>query len=237
MSRQLILDLAHPETPRFANFVAAGNREAVAALQALSSTTLPQTGLLLWGASGAGKSHLLEAAMTAARTAGRAIVPCAEHWPNPRDLAAGALVVVDDVDAIDAEAQARLFTLVNALPSLGGQWLAAAHLPPARLPLRDDLRTRLAQGLVLEVLPLADEDKAAALTAYARERGFDLSDDVVMYLLAHGRRDMKTLVATLAALDGQSLAAKRKVTVPLLREWLQHDLDLARARIDRGDGR
>jgi DnaA family protein len=114
------------------------------------------------------------------------------------------------------------------LASVGGQWLAASHVPPMALPLRDDLRTRLALGLVLEIQPLADADKPAALAAYARERGFHLSDDVIVYLLAHGRRDMTSLVATLAALDRRSLAMKRNVTVPLLRDWLQRDLGLSR---------
>ena len=36
---------------------------------------------------------------------------------------------------------------------------------------------------------------------------------------------MRTLVATLAALDRRSLAQKRPVTVPLLREWLQRSID------------
>ncbi len=99
-------------------------------------------------------------------------------------------------------------------------------VPPARLPLRDDLRTRLGWGLVYEVVPLADADKPAALAAYARARGFALSADVIAYLLAHGRRDMPTLVATLAALDRHSLATKRPITVPPAGEWLQRGLGL-----------
>ncbi len=83
-------------------------------------------------------------------------------------------------------------------------------------------------GLVFEIVPLADADKAQALAAYARERGFRLSDDVIAYLLAHGRRDMPSLVATLAALDRHSLAIQRGITVPLLRNWLQRDLGLSR---------
>ena len=114
------------------------------------------------------------------------------------------------------------------MPGRGGQWLAAASAPPASLPLRDDLRTRVALGLVFEIVPLSDTDKSVALAAYARERGFRLSDDVIAYLLAHGRRDMPTLVATLAALDRHSLATQRAITVPLLRDWLQRELGLAR---------
>jgi DnaA family protein len=62
------------------------------------------------------------------------------------------------------------------------------------------------------------------LAAYARGRGFELSAEVIDYLLRHGRRDMPSLLAALAALDRFSLAAKRPITVPLLREWLQESL-------------
>jgi DnaA family protein len=224
-AEQLILDLARPEAPTFANFVAGANREAVAALSSLANGTLPHPGLLVWGGPGGGKTHLLHAASAAARDAGRFV---AEGIIAVDDVRPGMLVVVDDVHGLAPSAQAAFFTLVNALAAAGGQWLAASHVPPMRLPLRDDLRTRVALGLVLEIQPLADVDKPAALATYARERGFHLSDDVIVYLLAHGRRDMKSLVATLAALDRRSLAMKRNVTVPLLREWLQRDLGLTR---------
>jgi DnaA family protein len=227
MSEQLILDLAQPEPPTFANFVAGANREALAALSALASGTSPETGVLLWGAEGAGKSHLLRATVAAAEAI-RPVVYCVSprDVPAGSDLAPSTLLVVDRADAADAVGQAHLFTQLNVLSMSGGHWLAAASLPPARLALREDLRTRLALGLVLELVPLADADKPQALAAYARERGFHLADDVIEYLLAHGRRDMTSLVAALAALDRRSLAIKRSVTVPLLREWMQGDLGL-----------
>jgi hypothetical protein len=39
---------------------------------------------------------------------------------------------------------------------------------------------------------------------------------------------MPSLVATLAALDRHSLATRRSITVPMLRDWLQRDLGLSR---------
>ena len=92
------------------------------------------------------------------------------------------------------------------------------------------MRTRLGWGLVYEALPLADEEKPEALATYARQRGFDLSTEVIDYLLRHGRRDMPSLLTTLAALDRFSLASKRAVTVRLVKEWLQQDLGLKDTR-------
>ena len=110
----------------------------------------------------------------------------------------------------------------------GGHLLVASRIPLAALTLREDLRTRLGWGLVYELVPLADADKPAALAAFARGRGFRLADEVIGYLLAHGRRDMGALLGVLVALDRQSLATKRPITVPMLRAWLQQDMDLGR---------
>lgn len=219
---QLVFELAPVEPPSFANFVPGRNAEAVARLAAAARGESPDTSILLWGAPGAGRSHLLRAAVAASL---RPALFVAGPRELPPELPTGpALVAIDDVDTADAGAQGRLFTLFNRLQESGGLLVAAAAAPPGRLALRDDLRTRLGSGLVYEVVPLRDEEKPAALERYARERGFRLSEEVIAYLLAHGRRDMGTLVATLAALDRHSLAAKRPISVPLLRQWLQREL-------------
>ena len=220
---QLIFELATPEPPTFANFLTGPNLEAVTALRGFAAGDATETGLVLWGPPGVGKSHLLKAAAMQAS----GLRPC-QLFSGPEvlpvDVAPAALVLVDDVDRADAAAQGRLFTLYNTLKATGGALVATASVPPARMPLRDDIRTRLGWGLVHEVQPLTDEDKPVALATYARSRGFELSDDVIAYLLAHGRRDMTSLLATLAALDRHSLASKRPVTTALLREWLQRGL-------------
>ena len=225
MGEQLVFELVAPEPASFANFVPGRNGEAVAALGRAAAGTLAERSIVLWGASGAGKSHLLAACADAATRHGRR----AFLWPSPSAIdpqapLAAALVAVDDVDHADADGAARLFTLYNALGEQGGTFVGASALPPARIALRDDVRTRLSWGLVLEVVPHADDDKPEALAAYARSRGFTLADEVIVYLLAHGRRDMRSLVATLAALDRTSLVQKRPVTVPLVREWLQRSI-------------
>jgi DnaA family protein len=226
---QLVFELVAPEPPTFRTFVGGRNAEALAALGRAAAGALAETGVVVWGPPGVGKSHLLAATVAAAREAGRPAVLCAapEDWPSVADP--GSLVAIDDIGAADASAQARLFSLYNALREYGGTLVAASDVPPAHLAFRDDVRTRLSWGLTFEIMPLADDEKPAALAAYAHARGFTLADDVILYLLAHGRRDMRTLMATLAVLDRRSLAQKRAVTVPLLRDWLQRSIDDPRA--------
>ena len=81
--------------------------------------------------------------------------------------------------------------------------------------------TRLAWGLVYEVHALSDEEKMHALVQRAAARGFDLSGDIVQFLLTRVPRDMRTLIAMVDALDRYSLETKRAVTLSLAREMLQ----------------
>lgn len=230
VTEQLVFDLATPEPPSFRNFLPGGNAEALAVLKALAAGEAGETGVMLWGAPGAGKTHLLRAAVAAVEARGRRalfVAAATELVGYETDLLTGQdVVAIDDIDRADPDAQARLFTLFNGLREQGRHLIVASRMPLSTLSLREDLRTRLGWGLVYEVTPLADADKPAALAAYARGRGFALSDDVVQYLLAHGRRDMAALVNVLTALDRYSLSTKRPITVPLLRGWFQRDIDL-----------
>jgi len=224
---QLVFELAPPEPPTLANFLPGRNAELVAALTRFVSGGAADTGFLIWGAAGAGKTHLLLAAgaLAHARTTTVRMFAGPDAVDDPSSVESSTLAIIDRVDESNDAAAGRIFTLYNALKECGGRLLAASRLPLASLPLREDLRTRLGWGLVYEALPLADEEKSAALDAYARRRGFHLSAEVIDYLLRHGRRDMQSLLSALAALDRVSLATKRPITVPLLKEWLQRELE------------
>jgi DnaA-homolog protein len=230
---QLVFELAVREPPCIANFLQGRNEELLTVLPAFVAGAHNATGLLLWGAPASGKSHLLVAAVALARERGL----MARYLEHPRDLdgdasddatAPDALIAIDRVDEADAASAGRMFTRFNALQERGARMIVAARTPLAALPLREDLRTRLGWGLVYEVIPLADEDKSKALAVYAKERGFSLSGEVIDYLLRHGRRDMRSLLATLAALDRRSLASKRPITVPMIKDWLQQELEWER---------
>lgn len=227
---QLVFELVAPEPPCLANFLPGRNAELLAVLPAFVAGRHNATGMLLWGAPASGKSHLLAAAVALARERGLTARYIAQPRELADDLGSETLVAVDRVEEADAAAAGRMFTLFNALQERHGRMIAATRAPLAALPLREDLRTRLGWGLVYEVFALADEDKSTALGAYAEERGFTLSRDVIDYLLHHGRRDMRSLMATLAALDRRSLAAKRPITVPMIRGWLQQELEWQRHR-------
>ena len=216
--KQIALDIAQPPVPTLDNFVPGRNAELVVALYSAANGS-GERFVYLWGAPGSGRTHLLRAMMDAAQTGGRQALmfdPHAAQFDAPDD----ALCAADDVDALDAAAQIALFNLHNRIRAGHGALLASGNAPPAQLALRADLVTRLASGLVYQVHGLNEEEKVAALRRHAQARGFQLSDDVVAYLLRHAQRDLPSLLALLDALDRHSLATRRAVTLPLLRELL-----------------
>ena len=134
--------------------------------------------------------------------------------------------VADDVHLLDNEAQIALFNTYNQQKEIGGTLITAGLHAPTQMGLRDDLATRLAWGLVYQLHPLNDDEKASALKQHAKERGMKLPDEVTDYCLRYLRRDLPSLMAILDALDEWSLIEKKPVTVPMLRKLLQLSLDV-----------
>jgi len=88
------------------------------------------------------------------------------------------------------------------------------------LAVREDLRTRLGWGHVFALQPLGEAEVRAALRREADRRGVFLSDEVMDHLLTRFARDLKHLMALLDRLDEFSLATKRAITVPMLKDML-----------------
>ena len=195
---QLPLEITAAADPTFENFVPGSNAEALERVRSLAAGRLREEVIYLWGEPGSGRTHLLRAAARA----------------NP------SLATADDVARLDAAGQQALFSAINAARDAHGAVLAAGDAPPAQLALRDDLKSRLAWGLVYQLRPLTDTDKALHLRAEAARRGLELADEVVWYLLNRLPRDLPRLNATLDLLDRYSLSRQRHITLPLVREAL-----------------
>jgi DnaA family protein len=213
--RQLPLDLSPPPEPTLANFVVGANDELLARLSAVVAGEPDEPVIFMWGELGSGRTHLLRAVAAAC--------PSAVYLGTDADYAAAAdrrVIAADDVERLDEARQIALFGLLNRARETQGVVVAAGVLPPSKLALREDLKTRLGWGLVYRVHSLSDDDKARHLRAEATRRGLRLPDEVVSYLLARAPRNLHSLMDVLDRLDRQSLALQRPATVPLVRELL-----------------
>ncbi len=220
--RQLLLDLIAEKPQTLANFEAGKNAELYQLLCRLAASpdasASSERFVYLWGRAGAGKSHLLRALGAAANA--RYIAAASPPDAFLYDPACRTYLV-DDCEKLPADAQIAAFNLYNEVREHGALMLTSGAVPPAFLPVREDLRTRMGWGLIYQVHELSDEEKIAALSLSAATRGLTVSPGVLPYLMSHFRRDMRSLSAMLDALDRYSLETQRHITLPLLRDLLQ----------------
>ena len=130
-------------------------------------------------------------------------------------------VCIDDIDAIvgDRAWEEVFFHFYNRARERKTALLASANCVPQQLQcILPDLHSRLTSGLVLEIKHLSDLEKIQALQLRATRRGFDLSAEVVGYIVNHYSRSMRDLFFLLEKLDHASLIAKRKITVPFVKQ-------------------
>jgi DnaA family protein len=230
MIPQLPLALRWPRRQRFEHFHAGGNAATVAMVRELA-TGPGAPWLYLSGPAGSGKSHLLMAACQAASEAGRIVqyLPLAsvsQRAAAIRGVAGSEFLALDDLGAIagDREAEHALFDVYNQARADGLAMLFAAEAVPVQLGLGlPDLRSRLGACRQAVLRPLDDEERRELLKAQAGGRGIELDDAVLDWLFARYARDVGALLDLLDRLDKASLAARRRITVPFLREFLKDE--------------
>jgi DnaA-homolog protein len=220
--KQLALGVRLRAGAVFDSFWPGFNGEVVAAVRAQS--TVP---LWLWGASGSGKTHLLQAACAAAREAA-AYFPLARPLALPPEALAGfertRLLCIDDVDAVagDPAWERALFQLFNEAAELRTRLIFAAAGPPRQSNwCLEDWRSRAAACIVYQLRELDDDGRIEALRLRAAQRGLQLPYETSEYLLKRMPRDLRSLFEVLDQLDEASLEAQRRLTIPFIRDALE----------------
>ncbi len=211
------------DNARFDNFVVGHNETAVYSIK----NTMEQY-VYLWGSSGCGKTHLLQALCHAysKRNLKLSYLPLNNMMLTPdafENLETMDLVCLDNAEfaAGNPMWEEALFNLYNRLRDADTRLVVAAEKSPTGSEIKlADLASRMCWGPVYHLKTLDDDEKKLALQQRAKNRGLDLDDNVVEYLIKRSSRDMQSLFDLLDKLDKASLVAKRKLTVPFVRELL-----------------
>jgi DnaA family protein len=228
MSKQLPLQFEFRANQTFGDFFASNNQEIVSHLQN-SVAGHGEVQIFLWGDSGLGKSHLLQACCHLAHTLKRSsfyLDLAAPHLPD-----AAILTGVDELDVVcldnveqiagNKDWEIAVFNFFNRHRDSNHTLILSACCLPNDIAIQlPDLKTRLNWGLTLKIQPLASDDKITALIFKANQMGFEISPQVGLFLLTHYDRDLSALWQLLAQLDEASLSAKCKLTIPFLKKIL-----------------
>lgn len=221
--------------------VGPSNRLAHAACGAVSNQlgTLYNP-LFVHGASGLGKTHLLQAtcaAVVRARPELSIVYLTCETFVNDfvRAIASGQwqpfrdavrradLLVIDDVQflANRESSQEELFHTFNVLYQSRKQILLSADSAPSDIPtLEDRLVSRFNWGLVVQIDTPSRETRQAILHKKARLRGVEVPDEVIDYIAEHVDSNVRLLEGTLTKLITESQLGGKPLNVQTAREIL-----------------
>ncbi len=185
--------------------------------------------IYIWGPQGTGKTHLLQAACKQANEMDWHVtyIPLEQYRDFSIDILDGLgkldLVCIDDLEFIidNIEWQQRVTLLFNEIRDNKNSIIISSKISPNNIKIDlDDLKSRLVWGHVFKIKAADDELKIKILKKEANERSFNLNDDVVEFLIRRSNRDLTSLIEILDEIDRSSLAAKRKITVPFVKELI-----------------
>jgi chromosomal replication initiator protein len=219
----------------FESFVVAScNRFAHAAAQAVAqSPGRAYNPLYIYGGVGLGKTHLIQAAGHAIRDSNpslRIAYVSLERFMNElinairfgydKTEAFRAryrsidVLLIDDVQFIAGKerTQEEFFHTFNALYEAQKQIVLTSDCPPRDIPqIEERLHSRFEWGLIADIDPPDLETKIAILRKKAELQGFDLPDDVALYIAKISQHNIRELegalvrVLAMSSLRGLSL--------------------------------
>ncbi len=226
-AQQLPLGLTLRDDCTLETYYPGDNEQALNSIKQMAQG-LGEAFIFLWGREGVGRTHLLQGACHFANRLNRtafylSLANPQAHIKMLDDLERIDLICIDDIDAKcgDAKWEEALFYLFNRVRAAKHRLLMAADAAPKSLKIHlADLQSRLTWGITYQLHPLDDEQLLAALQLRAKQRGLELPREVGLFLIRRCARTMPELYETLTSLDKASLVAKRRLTIPFVKEVL-----------------
>lgn len=224
--RQLPLNIHLDKTATFNNFYSNSNKQLLHLLQNISQQN--HNFFYVWGGNGMGKSHLAQALCHDAASNNQSAVyyplSLAGLQPEALDgLEDIDVVCLDDIDFVvsNTDWAEAIFNLFNNLKANQKSLVVFSALSPKNINLSlADLRSRFMSMETYRIKPINEQQQIEFVQALASYRGFDISVDVAQFLVLRCTRSVLDLVSVIEKLDGQSLAHKRKITIPFVKDIL-----------------
>lgn len=227
---QIPLALKLPPASGLHDFVADNRTEIIQAVDHVMTASGHEY-LFIHGEAGTGKTHLLSAICQRAehQELSFGYIPlreCSTLSPEILDdLENREIVCLDDIEAISGIAawETAVFNLYNRLRENNNRLIVTSRLGARQLPLAlADLQSRLCWGISIPIPRLSDEHKKHILAMRASSLGMELPEETIEYLFNNHSRSLAALLEILAHLDTASLTHQRKLTIPFVRQQLQH---------------
>ena len=181
--------------------------------------------VFIYGASGQGKTHILQGAVLKALEMDKnaVYIDCSESFPEHiLDLVDQIdFISFDNVHLISSENQEVFFDLYNRARQTQIFILVSGDSLPSDLEVMKDIKTRLSLAAVYKLEELNDELIMSVIDSQMSQRNLSVNSNVYEYLFKNYSRDLKVLLSTLNDLDKASLQAKKPISIPFVKKFLE----------------
>ena len=180
--------------------------------------------VFIYGASGQGKTHILQGAVLKALELDKnaIYIDCSEPFPEHILDFIDQLhfISFDNVHLISSKNHEIFFDLYNQARQSQIFILVSADKLPSDLEVMKDIKTRLSLAAVYKLEELNDESIMRVIDSQMSQRNLSINPGVYEYLFKNYSRDLKLLLETLNDLDKASLQAKKAISIPFVRKFL-----------------
>ena len=218
--QQLVFDLPHLDAFEAEDFlVSTCNQAAVDLVDAWPDW--PAHAVVISGAAGSGKSHLVS--VWRRRSGADAVAMNNVSPATVTRFQETGWLAIEDVDAGGgAESERLVFHLLNQARESKGQLLITTRQPPGELDIAlPDLRSRLRALPVAVIQPIDDALLSGLLVKLFSDRQLAIDPGVIKYLLRHMERSAEAARTIVQRIDQLALATHRKVTRALAADALR----------------
>ena len=218
--------------------VGPSNQFAAAAARAVSERPgVAYNPLYIYGGAGLGKTHLLHAIAHRVKTdlpRPRVLYMTTEQFVNElinsiqsrkmevfRQTFRGVdILLLDDIQFIAGKerTQEEFFHTFNTLQSSGHQVVFTSDSRPADIPgLEERLRSRFMQGLIADIQPPDLETRCAILREKARAAGWELPEEVVLFISRRVQKNVRELEGCLNRTIAYAQLKNSRINVDVVR--------------------
>ena len=130
------------------------------------------------------------------------------------------VLLLDDIQFIAGKerTQEEFFHTFNTLQSTGRQVVFTSDARPADIPgIEERLRSRFLQGLIADIQPPDLETRCAILREKGRAVGWDLPEDVVLFIARRVQKNVRELEGYLNRTIAYAQLKNTKITVDVVR--------------------
>jgi len=178
----------------------------------------------VYGDSGSGKTHLLQAVIFSVMEQNKAavFVDCKEGIPDYLVEMVADLnwLGIDNIGYASEAQQHFLFDLYNRARQANVNMLVSGTSLPDGLDMMKDIKTRLNLAAVFQLETLDSEQTKEVLNNQMSERNMSIDEKVYSYLFKHYSRDINKLLGAIDRLDEASMQAKQGISIPLAKKIL-----------------